>query len=136
MSLIDRIKKARAKAEKLSEKSKKAKAKGKDKRSANLEKRSKKKSEKATKLGRKPKQIAKQVTSFMAGTAFGVSKPALMKSGLKGTGETMQHAGGEKMHTLSPHYNKPKFPTPAPYHGNTKDTGGKPPKSLKKKNKK
>ena len=70
----------------------------------------------------------------MAGTAFGVSKPALMKSGLKGTGETMQHAGGEKMHTLSPHYNKPKFPTPAPYHGNTKDTGGKPPKSLKKKN--
>ncbi len=42
MSLFDRIKKAKAKAEKLSEKSKKAKAKGKDKRSANLEKRKEK----------------------------------------------------------------------------------------------
>jgi len=53
MSLIDRIKKAKAKAEKLSEKSKKAKSKGKDKRSANLEKRSEKKTGKAIKLGGK-----------------------------------------------------------------------------------
>lgn len=50
MSLINRIKKAKAKAEKLSEKSKQAKSKGK---AARLEKRSDKKSAKANKLSGK-----------------------------------------------------------------------------------
>jgi len=123
MSLIDRIKKARAKAEKLKAKSETAKSKGKDNRSTNLERRSKNKSEKANKLGKK----MWTPSSFMMGSTFG-------------TGESMQDTAGEKTHTFKKSKSGPKDtsykPTPAPYHGNTKDTGGKPPKSINKKNKK
>ena len=116
MSLLDRITKARAKAEKLKAKSEKAKSKGKDNRSTNLEERSKKKSEKADKLSKKfVKNYKFPTSSFAMGASFGTSKPAdVKKSGPKDTSYKT---------------------TPAPYHGNTKDTGGKPPKSLNKKNK-
>jgi len=50
MSLINRIKKARAKADKLGAKSKKAEFKGKEEKAARLEKRSEKKSGKADNL--------------------------------------------------------------------------------------
>ncbi len=80
MSLIDRIKKARAKAEKLSGKAEKAKSKGKDKRFTRLEKRSEKKSGKADKLtgklGAKVAAASLKATTFkpstyMMGTSFG-----------------------------------------------------------------
>jgi seryl-tRNA synthetase len=138
MSLINRIKKARAKAEKLSEKSKKAKSKGKDKRAANLEKRSDKKSGKANKLERKPQQIAKQVTSFMMGNAFGTSNPMPAKKNLlQRKYKAPKLSEGLPLATPESGPKDTSYKkTPAPYHGNTKDTGGKPPKSLKKKNKK
>ncbi len=132
MSLKDRIKKAKAKADKLSRKAKEAKSKGKDKRAANLEKRSENKTGKADKL---------------AG-----------KIGEKVMYRTSQSADAKKIHTtLQRKYNAPDLSkynplplanpksgpkdtsykkSPAPYHGNTKDTGGKPPKSINKKNKK
>lgn len=85
MSLIDRLKKARAKAEKLSEKSKLAKSKGKEGKAARLEKRSEKKSGKANKLG--GKLGAKVAVATLKGMTFG-------------TGETMQDTGGEKTHNF------------------------------------
>lgn len=66
MSLINRIKKARAKADKLSEKSKQAKSKGKDKRSANLEKRSVKKLKKADELAKKSPKDTSRKQSYKA----------------------------------------------------------------------
>ena len=81
MSLIDRLKKARNKADKLSEKSKQAKSKGKEGKAARLEKRSEKKTGKANKLGGKlGAKIA--VASIKASKKYGL-------------GETMQRAAKE-----------------------------------------
>jgi len=70
MSLINRIKKARAKADKLSAKSKKAESKGKEGKAARLEKRSEKKSGKADKLDSKLVKKDVKPSSFMTGAAF------------------------------------------------------------------
>ncbi len=126
MSLLNRIKKAKAKAEKLSEKSKKAKSKGKDKRSANLEKRSEKKSGKADKLTKK--LGAKVAVSALKGMTFG-------------TGETLKKKYNAP--DLSK-YNPLPLATPksgpkdtsykkgtTPYHGKV-DKNGNPPTTLKK----
>lgn len=135
MSLIDRIKKAKDKAEKLKVKSEKAKSKGKDNRSTNLERRSKNKSEKSDKLSRK---FVKTRHKKFSNPPFPASSFAMGST--FGTGESMQDTAGEKTHTFKKSKSGPKDtsykPTPAPYHGNTKDTGGKPPKSINKKNKK
>lgn len=73
MSLIDRIKRAKAKADKLGAKSKKAQKKGKEGRAARLKQRSEKKSEKADKMQGKlsyPKNTFPKSSSMM-GAAFG-----------------------------------------------------------------
>lgn len=114
MSLFDRIKRAKTKADKLSKKSKKAESKGKEGKAARLEKRSEKKSIKANKLG--GKLAGKIIASTYKGMTFG-------------TGETMQDTGGEKTHTFKK--SGPKDTSykekSAPYHGKV-DKNGNPPR--------
>lgn len=152
MSLFDRIKRARAKADKLSKKSKKAESKGKEGKAARLEERSEKKSGKADKLSKKFIKKHAKPSSFMMGASFGIAgdpKPSFKKAGFKGgasetmqkaakeltfgstfgTGETMQDTGDKPL--IRPKKSGPKDTSykekSAPYHGKV-DKDGNPPR--------